>query len=78
MITFTYSFPASSLIAPHPIHLFTWLIKQHAGRQTAADYQSLSISPWLLISGHRPCFCLPTTAFCLTLGSACLNLPPHA
>ncbi|MED6256090.1 hypothetical protein ATANTOWER_019551, partial [Ataeniobius toweri] len=38
-IAFTCSFPASSLITLHLVHLFTWLYKQQADRQTAPDYR---------------------------------------
>ncbi|MED6237044.1 hypothetical protein ATANTOWER_018115 [Ataeniobius toweri] len=38
-VVFTSSFPASSLITPHVLHLCTWLYKQHTDRQTAPDYR---------------------------------------
>ncbi|MED6261389.1 hypothetical protein ATANTOWER_004601 [Ataeniobius toweri] len=38
-IAFTCSFPASSLIMPHQLLLFTCLYKQHSGRQAVPDYR---------------------------------------
>ncbi|MED6237272.1 hypothetical protein ATANTOWER_021874, partial [Ataeniobius toweri] len=51
-------------------------------RSTATDkhrqiIESLSIPYRLLLSGHRPCFCLLTISPCLIPGSVCLNLPPR-